>query len=488
MAVSSCHSIGKTFTSARLALWFLFCYPKSLVLTTAPTSRQVDYLLWGEIRSAYRKAKVPLGGDLKPASSLLEVSPREWYALGFSSQPAAKTKSLSDAVEQQKVFLQGWHGDYILVILDEAVGIGSDIWTQIEGLLTSGKIIKILAIGNPTTKNCIFYSLFSSPSWKTISVKCFDTPNLVANGIVDEDSMKKELELLKSLDEEPRLMRIKNYKRPVSHSLSTGWAMEKALDWGIDDPRFQGKALGEFPEMDDMSMISSKIVELAMERTQVAKENGTRYIGVDVARKGSNATVFTELTEAEDSPFPVQTRMKRLRDFDLMSITGQLINFINFDWDRRSHVICCIDATGIGSGVYDRIREIQKSGEIPYFVRFVEIHNGAAVSSVWDRQSKPTEKERNEQHAYLNVGALAYADLSESLKRGLRIRREKAYLSQLPNRRYDYKSTGKLYLESKKEYEARLQVESPDEADSLVLANFARRFGSVGEYLRQLVS
>ena len=225
-----------------------------------------------------------------------------------------------------------------------------------------------------------------------------------------------------------------------------------------------------------------------MERTQVAKENGVRYIGVDVARKGTNATVFTELTESENSPFPVQTRMKRLRDFDLMSITGQLVKFIEFDWDRRSHVVCCIDATGIGSGVYDRIREIQKSGDIPYYVRFIEVHNGASVSSVQRSPKKPTEKEANEQKAYLNVGALAYADLSEALKHGIRIKREKAYLSQLPNRRYDYKSTGKLFLESKKEYESRLQADSPDEADSLVLANFARRFATVGEYLRQLVS
>ena len=158
VAVSSCHSIGKTFTSARLALWFLYCYPKSLVLTTAPTNRQVSFLLWGEIRAAFGNAAVPLGGDLRPVSSLLEIAPKEWYALGFSSPPAAKTKALANSVEQQKVFLQGWHGDYIFIILDEAVGIESDIWTQIEGLLTSGKIVKVLAIGNPTTKSCIFYT------------------------------------------------------------------------------------------------------------------------------------------------------------------------------------------------------------------------------------------------------------------------------------------------------------------------------------------
>ena len=487
MAVSSCHSIGKTFTSARLALWFLLCFPKSLVLTTAPTNRQVNFLLWGEIRSAYKNATIPLGGDLRPMSSLLEIYPREWYALGFSSQPAAKQKALSDAMEQQKVILQGWHGDYIFIILDEAVGIESDIWTQMEGLLTSGKIVKVLAIGNPTTKNCIFHSLFSSPSWATLSIKCYDTPNMVANNFHTEEALKEEVKKLQTLKEKERFDRIKNYQRPVSYALSPSWVLEKALEWGLQDPRFQGKAVGNFPDIDDMSMITRSIVEKAMGRKQLAKENGVRYIGVDVARKGTNATVFTELTDSSNSSYPVQTRLKILRDFDLMSITGQLINFINFEWNEESLVICAIDATGIGSGVYDRLRELQRNAELSFRIKFIEVHNGASVNSIQASRT-PTEKEKNEQRAFLNIGALAYSDLAEALKRGLRIKKEKVYLSQLTMRRYDYKSTGKLFLESKKDYEQRLQVESPDEADSLVLANFARRFNVLGEYLRKIIS
>ena len=487
VAISSCHSIGKTFTSARLVLWFLFCFPKSLVITTAPTARQVDFLLWGEIRSAYHSSAIPLGGDLKPSASLLEVKSREWYALGFSGTPAAKQKELTDAVEQQKVFLQGWHGEYIFIILDEAVGIEGDIWTQVEGLLTSGKIAKILAIGNPTTKNCIFYSLFSSPLWKTDSITCYDTQNMIANNFTSEEKLKEEISILKSLDESERLLRIKNYKKPVPHILSPSWVLEKALDWGMEDPRFQGKALGHFPDIDDMSLITVSMVEKAMNRKQIAMENGTRWIGVDIARKGSNSTVFTELSEAENKAMPVQTRMKRLRDFDLMSITGQLVNFLTFDWNRRSKIICAIDATGLGSGVYDRLRELQKNGELPFNIKLVEIHNGASPVSV-QRGKKATEKEKNEQRAFLNIGALAYSELAEALKRGLRIKPEKCYRSQLPTRRYDYKSTGRLFLESKKDYERRIQMDSPDEADSLVLANFARRFDNVGEYLLKLIS
>ena len=118
VAVASCHSIGKTFVTARLALWFLYCFPFSFVLTTAPTDRQVTYLLWGEITKAWRNAKIKLGGKLLPSKNMLIIEDREWYALGFSPQTAGKPEAMADNIEQRKVIFQGWHGDFILVILD----------------------------------------------------------------------------------------------------------------------------------------------------------------------------------------------------------------------------------------------------------------------------------------------------------------------------------------------------------------------------------
>ena len=41
-AVRSCHGIGKTFTAAMCILWFLYTHPKAIVLSTAPTWRQVE--------------------------------------------------------------------------------------------------------------------------------------------------------------------------------------------------------------------------------------------------------------------------------------------------------------------------------------------------------------------------------------------------------------------------------------------------------------
>src|SRR5438552_2061688 len=46
VAVKSANGVGKTYLAADLALWFLYSHRPSIVLTTAPTWRQVRYLLW----------------------------------------------------------------------------------------------------------------------------------------------------------------------------------------------------------------------------------------------------------------------------------------------------------------------------------------------------------------------------------------------------------------------------------------------------------
>jgi len=56
VTVKSCHSSGKSFIAAHIVICFLECHENSVVITTAPTFRQVKKVLWQEIRSAYKKA------------------------------------------------------------------------------------------------------------------------------------------------------------------------------------------------------------------------------------------------------------------------------------------------------------------------------------------------------------------------------------------------------------------------------------------------
>ena len=166
VCVKAGNSLSKSFTLGRLALWFLYCFPPSTVVTTAPSNIQVEEILWREIRDAHSKAKQPLGGEcLKTKLELGE----KWFATGFATKP--------DTVTQHATRLQGFHNEYVLIILDEAAGVDPLIWEAIDRLMSSEGTVKLVAVGNPTTSSGNFVDCFKDPKFHKITVSVFDTPN-----------------------------------------------------------------------------------------------------------------------------------------------------------------------------------------------------------------------------------------------------------------------------------------------------------------------
>src|SRR5580704_16033856 len=80
VAVKACHGSGKSFTASEIVLWWVFTGGKAI--TTAPTWKQVEKVLWGEIRTAYAGARIPLGGSLTQTE--LKITP-QCYAMGIST-------------------------------------------------------------------------------------------------------------------------------------------------------------------------------------------------------------------------------------------------------------------------------------------------------------------------------------------------------------------------------------------------------------------
>lgn len=72
VAVKAANGVGKTYLAADLCLWFLYTHTPSVVLTTAPTWRQVEALLWEEIRRRVRAVNVR--AELDPTRPKLEGS------------------------------------------------------------------------------------------------------------------------------------------------------------------------------------------------------------------------------------------------------------------------------------------------------------------------------------------------------------------------------------------------------------------------------
>lgn len=300
-AVRSCHGSGKTFVAAVILLWFLYCFRDARVLTTAPTFRQVEKILWQEVKKLHANAVYPLGGQVLATQIKIDVG---WFALGFST-------------DDPNAF-QGHHSPSVLVILDEACGIPEVIWDAADGVLTS-KHCRLLAIGNPTDPQARFAREFETPNIKKFTISAFDTPNFKG----------KDIEGLVRQD----------------------WVEDKRIRWGEQSPLWLSRVLGEFPTVGEDTLIPLGWIEEAKRRFITATQ--PCELGVDVARYGQDETLI----------YLRQGDRIRLHfsgyGLDTMRTVGQVIQTLR---ETKADLVK-VDAIGVGAAVVDRLREQGKPVE-----------------------------------------------------------------------------------------------------------------------------
>ena len=454
VSISACHDVGKSFIMARIAMWFLNCFPNSKVITTAPTFNQVEKILWSEIRAAHGKAKFPLGGKLNMTDWTFNP---EWFALGFSP----RNESTGGEGQGTQSSFQGFHAAHLLVIFDEATGIPPNIWTMAEGLLTSAHV-KFVAIGNPTSSASEFFRCFKDPAWTKIYLSCFDSPNLIANGIKNVEDLKKEIKKIDGMSDEAAKKYYDNYKVVKPYLLTAKWTVQNARKWGIDHPLTVSKILGRFPEAGDNTLLPLGIIEDAQLRVVWPEKNDRKILGVDVARFGLDSTEITGFHGKK------QLDRKGLNKHDTVSVTGEVIAFGKELFEGRWPDVIVVDETGLGGGVVDLLK-----AEAPDYceIRGVQFGAGVECDGPKDCEHKDCEKAK-----YADMKARMFGLLEQDLKAedGISILKESVYQDELPTIRKRYDKKGRMVIESKDEYKKRTGRGSPDRADSMALANFGR--------------
>ena len=301
-SVRSCHSSGKTYIAASAVLWFLFCNPNSVVVSTAPTFFQVRNLLWREINSAHRKSKYPLGG--KCLDTQLSIDDK-WFAVGLSTDTPDR--------------FQGFHSETgrILLVVDEASGVEEDIFQASEGLLTSENA-RLLLLGNPIRNSGTFYDSFRDASYNAIHISYKDTPNFT-----NEASM-------------PFL-------------ITPTWVEERRRAWGEGSPLWDSRVEGNFPKQGSDTLIGLEDIELAQRRyTEVAVDTSQPIrLGIDVARFGQDSTEIFQSQGMHASSY------KTVRHFDTMAVAGETIAALTALGAEHAN----IDEAGLGAGTLDRLKE-----------------------------------------------------------------------------------------------------------------------------------
>ncbi len=297
VVVPSGYAVGKTFIASLIVLWYLYTHPDAIVLTTAPTARQVYSILWSQIRDLYRKARYPLGGEL--LQTQIKIRDR-WFAMGLSTKEPER--------------FQGYHEECIMLVFDEAPGIPSEIWQAGENIMTSEKA-RWLAIGNPVSLYDNFGQAAYSDLWKCIYISCLEHPNVKLRKVI--------------------------YPKMVTYE----WVEERRKEWGENHPLYISRVLGRFPTEAEDVFIPQVAVENAVNRE--VEESDEIAIGCDVARYGSDRTVI--IVRQGNKVVEIISYQGQ----SLMWTAGKLVEL----YHKYNPRYLNIDDTGLGGGVTDRLRE-----------------------------------------------------------------------------------------------------------------------------------
>ncbi len=406
-AVPSCHGVGKSWTAALAASWWLDTHDpgSAFVVTTAPTFRQVRAILWRYIRRVHKVGKLPG-----------RVNQTEWHLgdelVAFGSKPADHDESA----------FQGIHAPHVLVIVDEACGVPEQLWVAADALTTNTGC-RILAIGNPDNPASHFRKVCSGGSgWTVISISAFDSPNLTGEDVPPN----------------------------VAQALvSREWVEEKKREWGEDNPLYLAKVLGQFASDHPNQVVRQSDVSkcrLVPDESPADDALLPVELGVDVGG-GGDETVIRE-------------RRGRVAGREWRALTDrpeQIAPLVLAAIRETGATKVKVDSIGIGFGVIGELRNAAGRGEHRAHIDAV---------NVAEKSSEPDKFINLRAELWWELGR----GLSEHGAWDLStMENADATVAQLLEPRWDVDAKGRIRVEKKDDVRSRLG-RSPDNADALLLA------------------
>jgi hypothetical protein len=419
-AVKSCHGPGKSFTAGNIVAWWLdpetHKLGEAFAVTTAPSWSQVETILWRYIRRRHHQGNLAgritrecqwLLGD--PGTKRLDES-EEIIGLGRKPQ------------DYDEDTFQGIHARFLLAVLDEANGIPELLWDSVLALAT-GKNSRILAIGNPDDPNSRFAKVCKPNSgWNVIKISAWD--------------------VLQAVEEE-------GIPEAIAEELTSIEYVETARrEWGEGSPRWQSKVEGEFPDVSDEYLISPALIDKCRMLDLPGHELG-RY-GADIARYGSDLSVLYRNRGG------VIRLVEQWAKEDTMQSAGRIARHLRSHGNKRPPAN--VDIIGIGSGVFDRLREQRLN---------VAGYQGSS------RALNPAK--------FKNRRAETWWTFRELMEDGLidLDPADETLAAQLTSVKWGTDSAGRIYIETKEDMIER-GLPSPNHADAAIMSTVSA--GAVAEH------
>jgi len=444
VVVKAGHEVGKSWLAGLLICWWVdtrWDLPGGcFVVSTAPSTRQINAIVWREVRKFHNLAKKRFNEGLvdHPLPGYV-TSDAHWrlpdgIELGYGAKPAdsADKESGNDS-------MSGIHARYVLAVGDEAVGLSKGLIGDLANI-TSNATSRRFLICNPTNPLSYVASIFKRQlkGWKTHTISVFDSPNFHGRGICNADSCKNWAEHQKM---EP----YEGFPIEVLETLvDQTYVDDMAEEHGVDSPTYISRVTGEFAWDMGFTLIRPEDIAKSLDCEIVPSYGSVPRLGVDVSRskRGDKNTVY----KWHDG------RLRFVDDWndpDAMATADRI----------HKHAMALavkevrIDGQGLGGPIADRVRMLAQ-GQYEIF----EIL-GNDPSPDLDR--------------WQNFRAWSWWDLQDRMSKSLvDIDPEDEKLQeQLMGVEIKKRTTGRnnILLESKEEM-AKRGIHSPDHADAAVYA------------------
>ena len=356
----SANATGKTFTGARISVWFYKCHPNCKVFTAAaPPFENLKNLLWGEIGSIVLKNPELFTGDTVTSMDIRRGP--EDYLTGV-------TIPSSGTAEERESRFCGKHAQHLLFVLDEGDAIPDEVYKGIESCMSGGRKVRLLIFLNPRMASGAVYRMQRDHTANVVHLSALRHPNVITGtdvipgAVTRETTVRRINEWTRPLapgekaEDESSLFTLPDFLIGSTAQRQAGNGYYPPLQAGnrkIVNSAFSYMVLGQYPAQGTNQLISREWISRARSRYDVyisqygdAPPIGARGVmGLDVAEMGDDFNVALARYGGYLTPFATWGGV------DTIETGERAINWYNSQSQKGKITHANVDATGVGTGV-----------------------------------------------------------------------------------------------------------------------------------------
>lgn len=308
IAIAGANNTGKSWFGRMLLLWHFCSHENSRNYILTNSEKQTK-------RTGFGKIQNDIANLFKPENVICGDS------IYFKNKIGG-TNGIWDigyfGITNKQSSITGLHDPYMFFFFDEAVNFNDEIWTALETMCASGRVI-VYASANPTSIDNGFYKIFENvrdnidTSWNIRNISYYDLP---------------------------------------PEQYNQNFANTMIAKYGINSIKVRSAIFGEFVDEMSAKRFPKKLIIEAMQRKN-QYPTGPIIMGIDVSEDtkfGASSAICIRQGNTVLSLIQYKEEYNAFLESAIQEITNKLPNII------------AIDANGIGFGLYNSIRQVIENG------------------------------------------------------------------------------------------------------------------------------